>query len=96
MAPAAQSEQADISLASNPIFGMQNMKAVLRFLKIIVGGIFFCRPVGIMTRARGWKGSHFYPSGRVSAKVVRLLNTVVGPQRPFGLYYHPLLHYSGL
>ena len=48
MAPVAQSEQEETSLASNPRFGPQSMTAVLRVLEIMVG-MFFHLPVGVTT-----------------------------------------------
>ena len=43
-------------MVSNTRFRLQNMKAVLRVLKIMVGVIFFHIPVGVTTWARGVEG----------------------------------------
>ena len=40
MAPAAQRDQSETSLASNPRFGTNNLTVVFRVLYIIVGVIF--------------------------------------------------------
>ena len=56
MKPAAQKDQVEMYLASNPRFGLQNLTAVLRVLEIIVGSIFFCLPVGVMTWAGAVEG----------------------------------------
>ena len=56
MVLAAQREQAEISLASNPRFGAQKPKTVLRVFNIIVGVIFSHLPDIVMKWASGVEG----------------------------------------
>ena len=60
MAHAAQGDQAEISLDSNPRFWPQNLTVVLRVLEIIVGVMFSHLPAGAMNGARGVEGDLFF------------------------------------
>ena len=51
--PAVRRDPLETSLTSKPRFGLQNLMDVLRIFEIVVGVMFFHRPVGVMTRDEG-------------------------------------------
>ena len=71
---------------SNPRFGPQNLTAVLRDLKIIVGVIFFRHPSGVMTQTRGVDSGVLLSFICMMLQIRADLVTGVGTQRPCGLY----------
>ena len=96
MAPAAGSDRAETSLASNTRSRPQKFIAVLIFLEIVVGVVLFHRPIGVLMRDRGVElVAEFFPRWSVHQRRATLIHRSGSPEALCPIYFPSRLFLLG-